>query len=104
MPFSVESGCAGGEVLAQSILTAGGQGVQHPVFDVGDGAAGVAEQAGAVRGELGRQCSSLRWAGRASEQGTVLQALQDRMHGLSGDEGAAGELGGGQARALAEQL
>ena len=85
-------------------MLAGIQIGEHVLLDAANRGTGHLELAAPAGGQLGRQGPADGCLGRADDESLALEGLQEHVHRLPGDEGAAGELGVGQARSLGEQL
>jgi hypothetical protein len=83
-------------------LFAGVQLGQDVLLDAANRGAGHGELAAPAGGQLGRQDPADRCLCRADDESLAFEGLQEHVHRLPSDEGAAGELGVGQARSLGE--
>jgi SAM-dependent methyltransferase len=99
-----QCGDARGEQAPHLVLLAGLQVGQHALLDAADRGAGHVQLAAPAGGQLGRQCPADGCLRRADDESLAFEGLQEHVHRLPGDEGAAGELGVRQARPLGEQL
>ncbi len=85
-------------------MFAGIQVGQHVLLDAANRGAGHLELAAPASGQLGRQGPAGGGLCRADNESLAFEGLQEHIHRLPGDEGAAGKLRVRQARSLGKQL
>jgi len=97
----VRAGC---KIMLKPLLPVERQWREHAPLDAGDGRAGCTQYALAVWGELRGQGPAMSSGSGSADQATLLEPAQDLVHRLASDERAAGQLGVGLARPLAEEF
>jgi len=90
--------------LAESLLACCAHFLHHGALNVVHRVVGGVEGVASGLGELGGQCPAVRGCVGSGHKAPCMQAAEHVVHGLPGDERAAGQLGIGLAGALTEEF